>query len=48
MSNEKTKAQIRRWLEESVKEAKNPDMRKVLKKKRELRKKVIAKNYGLQ
>jgi len=46
MSNEKTKAQIRRWLDNAVKEAKNPDQRKILKKKRDLKKKVVAKNYG--
>jgi len=47
MGNEATKAQIRNWLENAIKEAKNPDMRKILKSKRELRKKVVAKNYGL-
>ncbi|MFA5395223.1 MAG: hypothetical protein WC346_04315 [Methanogenium sp.] len=46
MGNEKTKKQIRDWLEQSVKEARNPDMRKIIKKKRELKKKEIAKNYG--
>jgi hypothetical protein len=46
MGNEKTKAQIKRFLENAIKEAKNPDQRKILKKKRELKKKEVAKNYG--
>lgn len=46
MGNEKTKRQIRDWIEKSIKEAKNPDQRKLLKKKRELKKKEVAKNYG--
>ena len=46
MGNEKTKKQIKDWLDQAVKEAKNPDLRKVLKKKRELKKKEIAKSYG--
>lgn len=47
MSNTETKAQIRRWIEKSIKEAKNPDPRKLMKKKRELKKKTVAKSYGL-
>jgi len=47
MGNEGTKAQIRRWLENAIREVKNPDMRKILKKKRELKKKTVARNYGL-
>ena len=46
MGNEKTKKQIRDWLENAVKEAKNPDLRKVLKKQRDLKRKTVAKNYG--
>jgi hypothetical protein len=47
MSNEGTKEQIRRWIENAIKEAKNPDPRKLLKKKREKKKKKVAQNYGL-
>jgi len=47
MGNELTKAQLRRWLDREVKEAQNPDRRKLLKRKREQKKKEIAKNYGL-
>lgn len=47
MGNEKTKAQIKNWIENSIKEAKNPNQRKLLKKKRELKKKEIAKKFGL-
>jgi hypothetical protein len=46
MSNEATKKQIRDWIEGAIRESKNPDLRKILKKKRELRKKEIIKNYG--
>lgn len=46
MSNEATKKQIRDWIENAIRESKNPDLRRVLKKKRELRKKEIIKNYG--
>lgn len=48
MGNQLTKAQIRKWLDDAVKEAKNPDMRKVLKDKRRQKKKTIAKGYGLK
>jgi len=47
MSNEATKKQIRDWIENAIKEAKNPDPRKLMKKKREQRKSKIKKNYGL-
>jgi len=46
-NSEATKQQIRNWIEEQIKEARNPDPRKLMKKKRELKKKMIAKNYGL-
>jgi len=46
MGNEKTKAQLIRFLDNAIKEAKNPDQRKILKKKRDLKKKEVAKNYG--
>ena len=46
MGNEKTKAQLKKWIEKSIKEAKNPDPRKLMKKKRELKKKIVAKSYG--
>lgn len=45
-NNEKTKKQIRNWIEQSIKEAKNPDPRKLMKKQREQKKKTIAKDYG--
>lgn len=47
MGNEQTKAQIRRWIEKAIKEAKNPDPKKILKKKRMQKKKELYKNYGL-
>jgi len=47
MGNEATKAQIRNWLENAIKEAKNPDMRKILKSKRELRKKVVRQKLWI-
>ena len=47
MGNEGTKAQLRRWIEEAIKKARNPDLREILKKKRKLKKKKVAKNYGL-
>ena len=46
MGNEKTKKQIRDWIEKSIKEAKNPDPRRLMKKKRDLKKGEVAKNYG--
>lgn len=48
MGNELTKAQLKRWLDQEVKEVKNPDMRKILRNKRKQKKKKIAKNYGLK
>ena len=45
-NNEQTKAQIRRWIENAIKEARNPDLRKQLKKQREQKKKIVAKLYG--
>lgn len=47
INNEGTKEQIRRWLENAVKNAKNPDPRIILRKKREERRKKVYKNYGL-
>lgn len=48
MGNQLTKDQLRRWLDREVKEAKNPDPRKIIKNKREARKKKVAKKYGLK
>lgn len=47
MGNEATKQQIRTWIEKAIKEAKDPDPRKIIKKKREIKRKTIAKDYGL-
>jgi len=47
MGNEATKKQIREWIEKAIKEAKNPDPRKLLKKQRKKKKEKIAKSYGL-
>lgn len=47
MGNEATKKQIRDWIENAIREAKNPDPRKIIKKQREQRKAKVEKNYGL-
>lgn len=47
MGNSATKKQIKDWIENAIKEAKNPDPRKLLKKQRQKKKKKIKKNYGL-
>lgn len=47
MGNEATRKQIRDWIEEQIKEARNPDPRKLMKKQREQRKAKVEKNYGL-
>jgi hypothetical protein len=47
MGNEQTKAQIKRWLDNAVKEAKNPDPRKKIKRQREQKKTKVYKQYGL-
>lgn len=47
MSNEATKAQIRTWLDEAVRKAKNPDPREKLKHERQKRSVKISKSYGL-
>jgi len=46
MGNDYTKKQIKDWLERAVRKAKNPDLREIMKKRREQRKKKIIKNYG--
>lgn len=47
MEYSSTKEQIRAWIEESIRRAKNPDKKEILKKKRDAKKKIIAKKYGL-
>lgn len=47
MSNEGTKAQIREWLDEAVRKAKNPDPRETLLRERLSRKVKVLKNFGL-
>jgi len=46
MNNESTKEQIRRWIENAIKKAKNPDQKELIKKKREVKRKKIAKQFG--
>lgn len=48
MGNELTKQQLRNWLDKSVKEAKNPDPRKLMREERKKKRKQIAKGYGLK
>jgi hypothetical protein len=47
MGNEFTKKQIRDWLENAIKKAKNPDPREKIKREREVRRAKVAKSYGL-
>lgn len=47
MSNEATKAQIRTWIEESIKKSQSPDPREQLKREREEKKKKVSKLFGL-
>lgn len=47
MSNEATKAQIRAWLDEAVRKAKNPDLREKIKRDRQKRAVKISQSYGL-
>jgi hypothetical protein len=47
MSNEVTKAQIRSWLDEAVRRAKNPDPREKLLRERQKKKVKVLKHYGL-
>lgn len=47
MGNEATKAQIRNWIEESVRKAQNPDPREQLKRQRQERAKKVQKKYGI-
>jgi len=46
MNNTGTKEQIRRFLENAVKNAQNPDPREVIKQKRMQKVGKIAKKYG--
>jgi hypothetical protein len=47
MSNEATKDQIRRFLQQAVEKSQNPDQREILKKERQKRKEKIQRRYGL-
>jgi hypothetical protein len=47
MSNESTKEQIREFLERAIKKAQSPDLREQLKRAREKKKTVVAKQFGL-
>ena len=47
MSNEITKSQIRSWLDESVRRARNPDPREALKRERQKKAVKVLKEYGL-
>ncbi len=47
MSNEATKAQIRAWLEETIRKVKNPDPREKIRRERKKREVIISHSYGL-
>lgn len=47
MANESTNQQLRSFIEKAIKDAQNPDMRKLLKRQREKKKKIIASRFGL-
>ncbi len=47
MGNEGTKKQLKKFFDKAYEEAKNPDERAILKKKRNKRKKKVEKNFGL-
>jgi len=47
MSNEATKAQIRAWLDEAVRKARNPDPKEKIRNERKKRAVKISKSYGL-
>jgi hypothetical protein len=47
MSNEATKAQIRSWLDEAVRKARNPDPREKIIQERKKRIVKISQYYGL-
>lgn len=47
MANEGTKQQIRDWLEEAVRKAKNPDPRERIKRERAKRKTKVLESYAL-
>lgn len=47
MGNEGTKAQLKRFFDRAVDEAKNPDPRKIQKHERKKRRKRVAKKFGL-
>ena len=47
MGNEFTKEQLRRFFQQAVEKAQNPDGREILKRKREKRREQVARQYGL-
>lgn len=47
MANEETKQQIRIFIENAIRKAKNPDPREKLKRERKKRALQVAKQYGL-
>lgn len=47
MSNEDTKQQIKSWLDEAVRRAKNPDPREKIKRERQKKAIKISKSFGL-
>ncbi len=46
MANEATKAQLKRFFQNAVNRAQNPDPREKMKRKRNIKKEKIAKKYG--
>jgi hypothetical protein len=47
MSNEATKAQIRGWIEDAVRRARNPNPREKMLHERQKKRDKVLKNYGL-
>jgi len=47
VSSKQTKEQIRKWIESSIKNAKNPDPLIEIKRKRKEKSKKIARSHGL-
>ncbi len=47
MGSEHTNQQFKKWLEDAIEEAKNPDPREALRRKRKQRAKKVERRYGL-
>ena len=47
MSNEATKAQIRSWIEDAVRRARNPNPGEKMLRERQKKRDKVLKNYGL-